>query len=61
MPESYGKDSGRWLADHPGWRIEPGFEQVGYYAWRPDGEHEPVSAVTLDELAAAAKEGTVQE
>jgi hypothetical protein len=57
MPESYGLDSGRWLADHEGWRVEPGFEQVGYYAWRPDDEQDPLSGLTLDELAGQLRAG----
>ncbi len=66
MGESYGKDGRRWLKDHPGWRLEPGFELDGYYAWRPDGTAAPVSAETLDKLAwaaheAEAAEGTVRE
>jgi hypothetical protein len=65
MPESYGRNGARWLGAHPGWRLEPGFEGAGYYAWRPDGDCEPVSAATLDELAARVKEaeaeGTVTE
>ena len=56
MPESYGKDGRRWLAGHPGWRLEPGLEGYGYYAWRPDGGAEPQAAATLDELAARVRE-----
>jgi len=66
MPESYGRDGRRWLADHPGWWLEPGLEGIGYYAWRPDGAAAPVSADTLDKLAwtaheAEAAKGTVTE
>jgi hypothetical protein len=56
VPESYGKDGRRWLADHPGWRVEPGLDGEGYYAWRPDGGAAPVAAGTLDDLAGYAHE-----
>jgi hypothetical protein len=56
MGESYGKDGRRWLADHPGWRLEPGLDGEGYYAWRPDQGAAPVAAVTLDDLAENAHE-----
>jgi hypothetical protein len=55
-PWSYGKDGKRWLEDHPGWRLKPGFEDDGYYAWRPDEGAAPVAAETLDELAILAHE-----
>ena len=66
MGESYGKDGRRWLNDHQGWRVEPGLDGEGYYAWRPDGGAAPVAAGTLDELADNAHEseaakGTVTE
>jgi len=55
--ESYGRDGGRWLKDHPGWLLEPPFgSAAGYWAWRPDARFEPVLADTLDELAGKVKE-----
>jgi len=51
----YEVNIGKFIADHPGWRIQAGLEGVGYTAQRRDngGVHGPrVGALTLDELAA---------
>lgn len=57
IAQEYELNVGRFIREHPEWIIAAGFEGVGYRARRRDGGSW-VSALTLDELAAAMLEDT---
>lgn len=52
----YGLNVSKWIKDHPEHRLQRGFEGLGFTATRRNEQGEiigkPVTAMTLDELAA---------
>jgi hypothetical protein len=52
----YGLNVGKWIKDHPEYLLQSGFEGLGFTAKRRNEQGHavgsPVTAMTLDELAA---------
>jgi hypothetical protein len=53
---AYGQNVGKWIKDHPEYQLQSGFEGLGFTATRRNAQGRavggPVTALTLDELAA---------
>lgn len=56
LTQPYDLDVGRFIRDHPGYRLAAGFEAAGYRARPREGTGPWVSALTLDELDAKLRQ-----